>query len=104
MEISIALNEIDDLLNSEVYKDQNLKLYLKKKNSENGSIYQEEFELIEKMVKLFLKSLSIKEIRSLWNQLESREIMQDSERYEVEINSATNELESELLDMYIKGL
>jgi len=104
MEISIALNEIDDLLNSEVYKDQNLKLYLKKKNSENGSIYQEEFELIEKMVKLFLKSLSIKEIRSLWNQLESREIMQDSERYEVEINFATNELESELLDMYIKGL
>ena len=104
MEIETALREIDDLLNSEVYKDQNLKLYLKRKFSENGSIYQEEFELIEKMVKLFVKSLSINENRSLWKQIKTGEIIQDSERYEVEINSAINELENELLDMYIKGL
>lgn len=102
MEINNALQEIDDLINSEVHMNQNFKSYLKRKFSENGVISHKEFELIEKTIRLFLISLINTEIRLLWKQIETGENSHDSDKYEAEINSAKNDLETELLVPHYK--
>lgn len=104
MTINNAIQEIDDLINSEVYNNENFKTYLKRKFSKSGAISQKEFEMIEKTVILFLRSLSKSEIHLLWKQIVTREKLQYSDKSKLEINSAINDLETELLDLYIDGL
>lgn len=101
MNTSTALQEIDDLINSEKYKNLNLKSYLKKEFSEKGSITQNEFELIEKSVKLFLQSIKDSEIIGLWKNNNDERKLIDFNKYEPEINCTKNELETELIDLYI---
>ena len=104
MEIYTAIQEIGDLVASEVYKGQNFQSYLKRKFSEKGSISQTEFDLIERLVKLFLQSLTDNEIYDLWKKTETGSESIYFNKFEPEINSTKSELGNELIDLYITGL
>ena len=101
MEIYTAIQEIGNLVASEVYKGQNFQSYLKSKFSEKGSISQTEFDLIERLVKLFLQSLTDTEIYDLWKKTESGSESIDFNKFAPEINSTKSELGNELIDLYI---
>lgn len=104
MDIQTALLEIDGLVSSENYKNENLKLYLIRKFKVEGTISHKEFELIEKIIILFINSLTEMDIRLLWEQTESGQTSIKSDDHEFEIISQKSDLESELLDLYFESL
>lgn len=104
MDINTALLEIDGLVSSENYENENLKLQLIRKLNVDGTISQKEFDLIEKIIELFINSLRKSEIRILCEQTETGQNVKKLDNHELEIFSAIIELESELLSLYIESL
>ena len=104
MDIQSALLEIDGLVSSENYKNENFQLFLVRKFKEDGKILYQEFEMVEKIIKLFIDSLTEVDIRLLWEQTKSGQNSLESGGHEVEIISLRNDLEAELLDLYFENL
>ncbi len=104
VDINTALLEIDGLVSVENYKNENLKLCLTRKLNIDGTILHSEFELIEKIIRLFINSLTESEIRMLWEQTETGQNAKKLDNHELEIISAINDLETELLNLYIGNL
>ncbi len=102
MDINTVLLGIDDLISSENNKNENLKYYQTIKLNKDGAILHSEFELIEKIIKLFANSLRESEIRILWEQTESGQNAKKSDNHELEIISAINDLESIIYFFAIK--